>query len=441
MMRRLLLAMTLSTALAAAPAQGQPALQPSPARIERQPDGFGGQRSVALGEVVNAGDRAYHNVRVTLSAYRADGELIGEGFGFLVDACGTALLDYALPPGRSHGYSAPFEQFGAGDIARLQTLIDADPIDYQAPAALEPPAVHPIASGEAVMLEWQDDATLLFGIGCDSHVFTELAWWRYSLPRQELSRSEHPRASRVTNAMIERSGAAMITQSGEQNPALYYDSRMTFAPNARRMVYQNDLHSILSAEADGSYARMIHDSLHQHSLRGFNWARQPGVFLAYYFGAYGEPVHYFSGNVDGALLMGRLERFEPSLTTPGPADDGLAAVVGWRADDVSGYYWQWAYGGSQLLFEAELPGNNYPAPVVAGDLVYVIRPIADVPTLQCFQRSTGDLHTITQLPMRLMRQSRAWAVMSPDGARLALAANGVEGGVWWVDLAGGCGQG
>jgi len=99
---------------------------------------------------------------------------------------------------------------------------------------------------------------------------------------------------------------------------------------------------------------------------------------------------------------------------------------------------QYAFGGSELLFEAELPGNNYPAPIVAGDLIYVIRPLEGVPTLQCFNRRTGDLRTVTALPLQLTRAARAWAWLSPGGARLALAMNGTEGGVWWLDLAGSC---
>ena len=179
-----------------------------------------------------------------------------------------------------------------------------------------------ISSAEVVMLEWEDDDTLLYGVGCAGDVFTELQWWRYSVPHHALSMIEHPRAADVTPAMIERSGAAMITQSGEQRPDLFLGSQMTFPPNARRIVYQNDLHSILSAEPDGSFKRLIHDKLHQHSLRGFVWAEKPGVFLAYYFGAYGEPVHYFTGDVEGKMLMGRLESLAPSLTVPGPASDG-----------------------------------------------------------------------------------------------------------------------
>ena len=420
-------------------AQEQVALLPSNTRIGVQPDGFGGETPVVRGELYNYGAQAYRNIRVYVDAYSADDELIGEGFGFLVDACGTALLDYALAPERLQSYLAPFELFDQGAVASVEVRIEADAVNHEPAPMPETQAVTTIASAEVVMLEWEDDETLLYGVGCAGDVFTVLEWWRYRVPHHALSRIEHPRAAEVTPDMIERSGAAMITQSGDQNPALYFGSQMTFPPDARRIVYQNDLHSILSAEPGGSFKRLIHDKLHQHSLRGFLWAQEPGVFLAYYFGAYGEPVYYFSGDVEGMMLMGRLETLAPSLTVPGPARDGLAAVVGKQVGEQSGYFWQWAYGGGELLFAAALPGNNFPAPIVNGNLIYVIRPVEDVPTLQCFNRATDDLHTVTALPLRLTRATRGWSALSPDASKLAVAAKGPDGGVWWVDLAGGCG--
>lgn len=407
--------------------------------IGSQPDGFGGETPVVRGEVFNHGAEAYRNIRIAVEAYRADETLIGEGFGFLVDACGTALVDQALLPGAVQAFSAPFELFEAGAVANVRVTADAVAEAPQWSPQIDAPAVQLIARDEVVMLEWLDEETLIYGVGCEGSVFTELDWWRYDLADHALSRIEHPDAAKVTAAMIERSDAALITQSGEQNPALFYGSRMTFPPGARRMVYQNDLHTIFSAEPDGSFKRLIHDKLHQHSLRGFTWARQPGVFLAYYFGARGEPVYYFTADVEGQTLMGRLEELTPSLTAPGPADDGLAAVVGWRRADASGYYLAYAFGGSELLFEADLPGNHYPAPIVAGHRIYVIRSIEGVATLQCFDRRTRELATLTELPLQLTRGARAWSWLSPAGGKLAVAMNGTAGGLWRVDLAGGCG--
>ena len=138
------------------------------------------------------------------------------------------------------------------------------------------------------------------------------------------------------------------------------------------------------------------------------------------------------------MLSGWLESLPPSLIAPGPAPDGFAAVVGRRDGEISGYYWQHIYGSSELLIEAELPGNNYPAPIVTRDLIYVFGPIDGEPTLRCFGRQSRELKTVTALPLKLTREARAWAWLSPDGGKLALAANGPEGGLWWVDLAGGC---
>ena len=419
-------------------AQADPALILSNTQIGTQPDSFGGEMPVVFGDVYNFGSQAYGQIQLYVDVHDADGEQIGEGFGYLVDACGTALLDYALPPARLQSFQAPFELFADGEAASVQVRIDAAPLDYAPRPPLETEAVTQISSDEAVMLEWLDEERLRYGVGCDGAVFTELDWWGYHLADHALTAIAHPKARWVDAAMIEQSGAAMITQSGEQNPDLFYGSAMVFAPNARRAVYQNDLHTIMSAEPDGSFKRLIHDGLHQHSLRGFLWGARPGLFLAYYFGAYGEPAHYFTGNVDGALLMGPLQETPPSLTVPGVAADGLAVVAGRQIDGISGYYWQTAYGGTELLFEAELPGNNYPAPLVFENrLVYVIRPIKGTAYLQCYHRETGELKTISALPLDLTRETRAWAWLSPGGTRLAVAANGAGGGLWWVNLTAG----
>lgn len=439
MLFSLLMLALLSVLVAPAVGQAEPALSLQNMRVGTQADGFGGEGPVVSGDLYNYGSQAYANINLLVDAYDADGDLIGEGFGFLVDACGTALLGYVLVPEGLQSFSAPFELFEDEEVSRVEVRIKADAVNHVPAPAATSPAARLIAQAEAVQLLWLDDETLLYGVGCAGVVFTELQWWRYSLSDHALSPTEHPAASRVNGAMIERSGAAMITQSGDQNPELFYGSQMTFPLRARRIVYQNDLHTILSAEPDGSFKRLIHDALHQHSLRGFIWADKPGVFLAYYFGAYGEPVHYFTGDVEGMMLMGRLEALEPSLIVPGPAADGLSAVVGWRIDNRDGYYQRYAYGSRELLFEADLPGNNYPAPILARSgerrLIYVIRDVAGVPSLQCFDRGTKELRTLTPLPLRLTRESRAWSALSPDGRVLALAANGTDGGVWSVDVA------
>ena len=439
-MRSTLLLIILTALLAAnaTVAQDLPQLIFLNIELGTQPDGFGGETPVVTGELFNHGAEAYANINITAEAFDADEELIGEGFGYLVNACGTALLNYALPPGGIQAYSVPYEIFAEGEVATVKMSVDADASAPDLQPLVDLPAVRRVAFEEVVMLEWLDDENLIYGVGCEGAVFTELKWWRYNLPDHALSEIKHPDAMRVTPEMIELTDATLVSQSGERNPELFYSSQMTFSPSARRIVYQNDLHSIYSAEPDGSYRRLIHRNLHRHSLRGFQWARNPGIFLAYYFGSYGEPVYYFISNVDGQMLSGWLEDLPPSLIVPGPAPDGFAAVVGRREAEISGYYWQHIYGSSELLFEAELPGNNYPAPIVTRELIYVFRSVDGEPTLQCYGRRSRALKTVTALPLQLTREARAWAWLSPDGGKLALAANGTEGGLWWVELAGGC---
>jgi hypothetical protein len=91
------------------------------------------------------------------------------------------------------------------------------------------------------------------------------------------------------------------------------------------------------------------------------------------------------------------------------------------------------------MFEAEPPGNNWPAPFYeiteAGDRwIYIARPVEGEARLQCYNANTGMLHDYTALPLNLATDERGWMWLSPDNNTLALAANGVHGGLWLVDL-------
>ena len=161
--------------------------------------------------VFNHGAEAYRQINITVEAFGADETLIGEGFGFLVDACGTALLDHILMPGTVQAFSAPFELFEDGAVASVVARVDGQPLEPVWSPQIEAPAASLIERGEVVMLEWLDEETLIYGIGCDGAVFTELDWRRYDLADHAVSPIEHPDAAKVTGEMIERSGAAMIT--------------------------------------------------------------------------------------------------------------------------------------------------------------------------------------------------------------------------------------
>ena len=405
--------------------------------LSAQPDAFGGETPAAIGELFNTGADAYTNIRLTLRAYSDEERLVGEGYGFLVDACGTALLDYALQPGAHQTFSIPYELFDEGEASQIKLAVAADSAP-PAPARPDMPAVTPISEAEVVMLEWLDDDTLIFGVGCDGAVFTELSWQRYRLDTRALAHIAHPKAAAVTPELIRNSGLTMISQSGERNPELYATSHLSFPPRAQRVVFQNDLHTLFSAELDGSFPRIIHDGLHAYSLRGFQWARGRGIFLAYYFGGYGEPVRYFMANTGGARLSLRLETMPPSITAPAPSDDGLAAVIGRVQDGKSGYWLQYALGGRELLLEADLPGNNFPAPILRDEKLYIASPGHETPILQCYNLETQTLADISALPLRLTRATRAWMWLSPGGGALALASNGADGGLWLLDVAGKC---
>ena len=84
-------------------AQDEPELLLSNTQVGAQADGFGGETPLVSGDLYNYGSQAYSNIDIAVDAYDAAGELIGEGFGFLVDACGTALAELCAAAGTYAG--------------------------------------------------------------------------------------------------------------------------------------------------------------------------------------------------------------------------------------------------------------------------------------------------------------------------------------------------
>src|SRR6187455_1869782 len=71
---------------------------------------YGQESLVAQGVLVNGGDQPYTDVALTAEVYDADDQLIGEGVGYLVNACGAGLLpDFALEPGATQQFAVPLE--------------------------------------------------------------------------------------------------------------------------------------------------------------------------------------------------------------------------------------------------------------------------------------------------------------------------------------------
>jgi hypothetical protein len=124
--------------------------------------------------------------------------------------------------------------------------------------------------------------------------------------------------------------------------------------------------------------------------------------------------------------------------------DGRRVVITGDFEGGLGYYLYVVTNGFfELVFTAEPPGNNYPAPIPLEaaalsdpiNRVYVALPVDGVPHLQCFNRDEGAVHDLVELPIHLSDSDRAQWWISPDNALIALAADGVNGGLWLIDLA------
>src|SRR4029079_3848213 len=115
-------------------------------------------------------------------------------------------------------------------------------------------------------------------------------------------------------------------------------------------------------------------------------------------------------------------------------------IIGIEMDGKTGYYdKKAAYETTTLLFEAPLPGNNWPGPLYEKDadksaFVYAALPKDGGPTLVCYNMQSKAAFDITTLPLQLTNDERAWWWLSPDNNTIALAAEGIHGGLWLIDL-------
>ncbi len=406
--------------------------------IQRQ-DVFGSEALFVEGTLENTSTSdAYTGIELYAELYDSSDELIGEGFGFPVNACGTGLVaDFTLQPRSSQNFSIQAELYEDGvEIDRIEVFPDGAVVEAEAiNPFLSFPGVTRITTGEVVNVEWIDDSTLRYAVGCDADVFTNQTWFSYDLTTGRSAPIEHPNASAITDAML--------LQTGLTDPANFNHSFLTFHPTSTRMIYQTDINTILTAERDGSFKRLLYDDLARVSLHGYIWLPD-GRFLAYYYGAYGDEVRYFTASLAGQLISGNVYDVQPSRTIPGPFPDGALVVIGATIGEQTGYFLTSTLNHvSELLFEFEnLPGNNYPAPLYAPDAggdhrIYFVLPDAagGQPQLQCFHRPSGTLTPLTRLPLRITSDDRAWTWLSPDQGTIALAANGSAGGLWLIALA------
>lgn len=403
-------------------------------------DAFGQVVRYLDGVLTNTSRDAFENITLFADMLDADGNVIGEGFGGLVNECEQGLLpSFALQPGSSQQFRLQVELFEDGDIDRFEIFPEGTPVDPE-PLELSPTfiGITAVTEDEVVNVEWIDPITLRYAVGCDADIFINQTWYRYELGAEAPVRIVHPNTQDVTDALLQVTG---LTE-----PEILNRSYLTFSPTSNRWIYQGDLNAVLTAEIDGSFRRLIYDGLGRLSLHGYIWLPE-GRFLAYYYGAYGDPVTYYTASVQGQLISRDAFNAVPSQTIPGPTPDGARVVITTTVDDVTGYYLQEAiFQGTELLFEAEPPGNNWPAPIYYTDpngqaYIYIVRPAStpgaddeQIPVLQCFDMQTRTLNDLTVLPLDITTDERAWTWLSPDANTIALAANGVNGGLWLIDI-------
>ena len=293
-----------------------------------------------------------------------------------------------------------------------------------------------LTEDEVVAVEWEDADTFRYAVGCERDLFTAWEWRRYDMARGRDAVITHPSAAQVNDALRER---LRLT-----DPLIFANSRLRYAPiGGERLVYQDAINDIFTAAADGRFQRRMHTLLNSYSLQGYVWLPE-NRFMAYYYGAYGDPVYYFTADIDGRLISRAPLRAKPSAIVPGVAADGRRAIIAGTFDGVTGYFFERLNDTFfELLFEADVPGNTYPAPVPllneAGDRVtriYLVRPIDGAPHLQCFARPEEGVSALIDygaLPLTLTVDERAWSFLSPDERFIALAANGANGGLWLID--------
>ena len=441
-MRRLLVLWVLGFLLGAV---AMAAAQDSPLTIQSQTlsadvDVYGVPVVNVRGTLRNEDVVAFTDVVLTATGYNTAGEAVAEGFGYLVNACHAALpAEFTLEPGAEQGYIIPLELY-EDDVTVDRVNISAEGTQTIAALATDAPVlpagITAVAGGDVVNVEWIDGENLRFAEGCYRDLFTQQTWREYNLlAAQTTPLVEHPQEARVTEALR----AAL----GLSDPLYFQHSAISFDPTGgRRLVYQTELSTVVTAEQDGAFKRIVFDRLSSYSLEGIHWLRD-GRFLAYYYGATGDPVLYFTASADGQSLSESVPKSLPSRIIPGASPDGERLVI--ALDD--GYYLKRAaYAGTERLFEHTPPDNNWPAPAWAvteegADQIYVALPADDGSArLACYDSASQTLTDLTALPLNLTTEDRARWWLSPDDRYLALVANGLNGGLWTIDLnaLGGC---
>ena len=295
------------------------------------------------------------------------------------------------------------------------------------------PGITQVDGREVVELEWVDSQHLRYSSGCWRDVFTLRDWHAVDLMSGvSVDLEAHPQAEEVTPALLQ----AM----GQTDPLLFRRSSFSFAPGQRRALYQNDLNSLVTIEPNGGFPRVLFNKLYNITLQGISWQGTSGNFVAWFHAGPGQQVRYAVGNAEGRPLSQHPRTARPSLTVPGVSASGRGLVITTTLNGVTGYFLKDSASTFFIaMFAAEPPGNHWPAPWYAhspaGRRIYIARPVDGEPRLQCYNPDEKSLHDMTALPfLQLAPDARSRLALSPDFTTLALAANGVHGGLWLIDL-------
>ncbi len=418
------------------PAQGEE-LQPLELAVVLRPDVWGQEGAYIEGRLQNMGERAWAVDELVARVHDADGALIGEAYGFLTGACGEALpADHVLWPSESAPLVLQLDLFGAAELppdASIDLLPQASPRDAATSRiAQDLPGIRQVDSGEIVELEWVDARHLRYSSGCWRDVFTRRDWFEVDLQGGErVALPAHPRAEQVTEPLLQA-----IDQS---DPLLFRRSFLSFAPGQRRAFYRSAANSLVTVEPNGTFPRVIVDDIYNISLQGISWQGDSGVFVAWFHAGQGTAVSYAVGNSEGRRLSLHPSEAIPSRTVPGVSASGHGLVISATIDGVTGYFLKDSASNFTIpMFEAEPPGNHWPAPWYAnspgGRRIYIARPVDGQARLQCYNPDSETLHDLSPLPLQLAPDARSRMALSPDFTTLALAANGVDGGLWLIDL-------
>jgi hypothetical protein len=433
-MRRIWIILICLLSAGAVAAQDATLVASEPRLVTKQ-DVYGQPTVYANGTLTNkTSDKAFGDIELQATAFDASGAEVGEGLGYLANVCGASLMsNFVLPPGAEQFYVIPLELYEEGtEVDHVEITINSAPADI--PANMETPlgiGVKQIDQREVTQVEWIDDQTLRYAEGCHLDVFTDWTWRTYELGTGSIKLTPHPKAELVTEALRR--------QLGLLEPLYFQHSVLSFEPNGRRLVYQTELNTVLSAESDGSFKRRMLDKLSDRTLQGISWLGD-GTFLAYYYGAFGDLVTYFTANVDSRILSETPVNSTPSIITPGASPDGADVIIGLEVDGKTGYYdKKAAYETTTLLFESPLPGNNWPGPLYEQDpddasFIYMAVPKDEGAALVCYNVQSKTTHDLTTLPLQLTTDERAWWWLSPNSNTIALAAEGIHGGLWLINL-------